>query len=105
MPRVFDRDPLTGTERLFHWNEADESFVIETRQDVTDLVEVNKGIANQHDERTPWKGDMHRVASIPMSVYMDLQKRGIADDERALRRWLDDPDNRVFRTRPGRLSR
>jgi hypothetical protein len=52
------------------------------------------------DKRTKW-GDMSRVASIPLSVYYDLKRRGIADDPVALRKWLNDGDNRVFRTREG----
>jgi hypothetical protein len=47
---------------------------------------------------------MDRVASIPMGVYMELDAKGIARDEKAFARWLDDPDQRAFRTRPGRLG-
>lgn len=103
MARLFDVDPVTKTKRLFHWNEADESFHIETVQDVTDIVEANKGVAARFDERTPWKGDMHRVASIPMNVYMELRAKGIADDDKAFKRWLNSPDQKCFRTRPGRV--
>jgi hypothetical protein len=34
---------------------------------------------------------------------MELKQQGIIDDPKALRRWLNDPDNRYFRTRPGRV--
>jgi len=44
---------------------------------------------------------MARVASIPLNVYYDLKRRGIADDPKAMKKWLNDPDNRVFRTREG----
>lgn len=104
MARVFNTDPITKTKRLFHWNEAEESFHIETLQDVTDIVEDNKGFANHFDERTGWKGDFHRVASIPMPIYMGLPK-DLREDNKALLRWLDDSDQRAFRTRPGKLSR
>jgi hypothetical protein len=46
---------------------------------------------------------MHKVGSIPMSIYHELQKQGILQDEKRLKKWLNDPDNRVFRTRPGRV--
>jgi hypothetical protein len=36
-------------------------------------------------------------------VYYDLKRRGIADDPAALKKWLNDGDNRVFRTREGTL--
>jgi hypothetical protein len=35
--------------------------------------------------------------------YMDLKKKGILDDQVALKRWLNDPENRYFRTRPGQV--
>ena len=54
-------------------------------------------------KRTFHWGDMTRVASIPLSLYFDLKKKGIADDPVAMKRWLNDPDQRFFRTRPGRL--
>lgn len=103
--KTFDVDPLARIHRGLQYDEADDSIIIETKQDTTPVVEAAKASFNQFDERTPWKGDMHRVASIPMTVYMDLVKRGIANDEKAFRRWLDDSDNAVFRTRPGKLSR
>lgn len=104
MARLFDADPVTKTRSFFHWNEAEEAAHIETLQDVTEVVEDNKGLYNLHDERAPWKGDgMHKVASIPLNVYADLQRQGIVDDPEAFRRWLNDRDNLVFRTRPGRV--
>jgi hypothetical protein len=99
--RLFDDDPITGTRRIFHYD--DGRVTLETRQDVEDLVEYTKAVNNLHDERTPWKGDLHRVASIPMNVFMELQKKGIVDDEKAFKEWLNDRDYRVFRTRPGRV--
>jgi hypothetical protein len=46
---------------------------------------------------------MHKVASIPMNVYFDLKEKGILDDPAALKRWLNDSDNRFFRTKAGRV--
>lgn len=101
MKKLLDYDPVTKTRKVFHASTDGEQFHVETLQDVTDLADQNKALLAMTDERANWKGDMHRVASIPMAVYMDLQKRGIVDDTRAFKRWLNDPDNRVFRTRPG----
>jgi hypothetical protein len=100
--RFLDSDPLTGTETWFHWN-GDGTFSIETKQDVTGVVERNKALYNEHDERTPWRGEWHLVGSIPLTVYFDLKQKGVLDDQKALKRWLNDPDNRGFRTRPGQV--
>jgi hypothetical protein len=101
--RIFDEDPIGGRRRLFHYDHTNDTFTIETQQDVTDLVEQNKALAGRFDERSRWAGDWHRVASIPMSLYFDLKRKGLVDDIPALKRWLNDPDNRFFRTRPGRV--
>jgi hypothetical protein len=85
-----------------YWHEHDDgSVTLQTTQIVDDVLEANKGSFNQVDERAGWKGDMHRVASIPMSLYYDLKAKGILDDQVALKKWLNDPNNRYFRTRPG----
>ena len=87
-----------------YWHEDDEGNVtIQTQQDITAVVEANKATFNQVDERAGWKGEMHRVASIPMSVFYDLKSKGIIDDPIALKKWLNSGENAVFRTRPGRV--
>lgn len=98
--RIFDTDPVTGITRYWHMTDKGE-FVIETEQRI-EVDESNTRARNSTDRRTKW-GDMSRVASIPLSVYYDLKRRGIADDPKAMKRWLNDADNRVFRTREGVL--
>lgn len=102
MNRVLRSDPITKTSTVFH--EVEEGkFTIETVQDVEPTAVSNRLKRNYFDERAGWKGDMHHVASIPNVVLWDLQRKGILDDEKALARWLNDPDNRWCRTRPGRV--
>ncbi len=99
--RVFEVIPESGTKRLFHWNDADDTFAIETQQDVTPLIEGNKALFN--DTPNDNKGDLHRVASLPLNLYFDLKKRGILDDPKKFRAWLNDPENRFFRVKEGRV--
>ena len=101
--RILDEDPIAGIRRIHHYDPTTDKFHIETQQDVTDIVDGTKRAFASVDDRAGWKGDRHLVASIPMTIFMDLKKRGIVDDEAAFARWLNDPDNRVFRTRPGRV--
>lgn len=96
-------DPLTGAQTIFHEDFADNELVIENTQDAEPIIETNRALYNSVDERAPWKGGMHRVASLPLTVMLDLQRRGILDDQKAFRKWLNDPENRHFRTRPGRV--
>jgi|DEB0MinimDraft_3_1074331.scaffolds.fasta_scaffold51135_2 hypothetical protein len=100
--RVVSENKEIGQKQYWH-DHDDGSVTIETVQTVDAVAEDNKAVFNQFDERTNWKGDMHRVASIPMSIFYDLQRKGILNDPAAMKRWLNDPDNRVFRTRPGQV--
>lgn len=44
-----------------------------------------------------------KVGEIPLHVWMQLKDEGIAQDPQRLRKWLNDPDNRFFRTYEGRV--
>lgn len=108
MARVFDVDPAAKKREIFHYDHTNDTSYIETVQDVTAIAEENKSLHAMVDERAGWKGDWHRVASIPDAVIVDLNNKGILRgyhcvDERAFKRWLNDGDNKVFRTRPGRI--
>lgn len=99
--RLLDIDPLTGAVETYYYDDADEQFFIERVEDITPLIEHNRWL----DRNAPgnWKGEFHRVATIPATVVADLRQRGILDDPARLRAWLNERDNLVFRTRPGRV--
>mgnify|MGYP006921294479 CR=1 FL=1 len=100
MKLPFSYDPLLGIKRTFHWDDSNDTFLIQTEQETTEIVEANKAAYNDAPDR--W-GDWTRVASIPLSLYFDLKKQGIADDDDAMKKWLNSSDNRFFRTRPGNV--
>lgn len=88
--------------------DGEGGLVIKTSQDVSNIVEANKNEFNSYDERAKWSDDVYgnKVASIPLTVIDDLNKQGIMRgfaviDEKRFRHWLNQPDNRAFRTRPG----
>lgn len=98
MKRILSQNPETGTTTYFH--STPEAIHIEKVQDVTSIVEDAKNVFNSIDERARW-GELTHVASIPMSIFYDLKAKGIVDDEKAMKKWLNSPENRYFRTRPG----
>ncbi len=101
---LVDFDPLT--QIATHIEVEDGKMTVASLQDAEDIVESNKLFYNSTDERARYGEKLTRVASIPMSVWFNhLLPSGIANDEDALKRWLDDPDQKFFRTRPGKLSR
>ena len=100
MKKLLDTDPITGIRHVFNYDEMTDEATITAEQDVSDVIEANKTAFNDAPDRY---GEFTRVAQIPMVIYMDLKKKGILDDQVALKRWLNDPDNRFFRTRPGQV--
>lgn len=100
MDVTLDYTPETLTTETFHFDEMEDKVVIATEQDVTQIIEENKALHNCVTSIDPWK-DMRRIAQIPLSLYFDLDRQGITRDAKAFKRWLNDPDNRFFRTSPG----
>ena len=101
------QNPTNFRETAVH-ADGEGGIVIQTRQDVTDIVEQNKKEYNSYDERARWSDQLfgNKVASIPMTVIDDLNKVGIMRglailDEKRFAAWLNDPMNRAWRTRTG----
>jgi hypothetical protein len=92
-------------QTIFH--DADGNYILEVRQDVSGIIEKNKAEYAAIDERAKW-GDLTKIATLPLAVIDDLNKKGImrgfaVTDERRFKVFLNDPDNRFFRTRPGEV--
>jgi hypothetical protein len=90
--------------------DGDGGIIVETRQDISDNIEQNRKEFNSFDERAKWSNDMfgNKIASIPLTVIDDLNAKGIMRgfavvDQKRMKDWLNSPDNRYFRTRPGRV--
>jgi|TARA_R100001480_G_scaffold50559_1_gene63859 putative lipase involved disintegration of autophagic bodies len=102
--RSLSFDPTSGIRTDFIFEEGtnlkDDQIVIATSQDVTAIVKANKRSANAIDKHQK-HGEWSKVASIPMSVYHQLKEQGITDDPARFKRWLNDGENKYFRTRGG----
>jgi hypothetical protein len=95
-------DPDAQVAQYLHATDDDE-FVIETRAPGNELIaSANAEDFKQYDERANWKGELHKVASIPLEVFYRIPL-DIRRDERALRKWID--ENPWVKTRPGKLSK
>ena len=88
--------------------DGEGGIIIQTRQDVSDIVEQNKKEYNSFDEKAKWSDELfgNKVASIPLTVIDELNKQGIMRgfavlDEKRFAIWLNDPMNRAWRTRTG----
>lgn len=103
MKKLFSHDPDTGITQWFIPEDDGRKFIIQTTQDVTPFVEANKKAYANFDERSNWKGEWHHVATIPLHTFFEMKKKGITESNQKFKRWLNDPDHKYFRTRPGRV--
>lgn len=100
--RFVDYDPLFGVTN-YHHDLGDGKYASEDVVDLASTRDLNSALYN--DAPRHWKKDANNhIASIPLPLYFDLKRQGIVADRKAFLKWLDNPDNRVFRTRPGRLA-
>ncbi len=87
--------------------DGEGGLIIRTSQDVTEIVEQNKAQYNASSVHDKW-GDLTKVASLPFTIIDTLNRKGIMRgfavvDEKEFRIFLNDPENRFFRTRPGKV--
>ena len=101
--KILDVSPDKAITRTWHFNPDTEETTIQTTQDVTAVIEANKRDFAAIDNKANWKGEWHHVASIPESLYYKLKAEGKLDDQAYMKKFLNDPDNRFFRVRPGQV--
>lgn len=91
-------DRIDSSNRVTIHHEEDGKHFVESRQDVTHILAAAKIIADQ-----PPGKDFRHVAFVPETVLNASFTEGWFDDPKAWKRWLNDPDNRDFRTGGGRV--
>ena len=88
------------------YEDGDGGIIIETKQDVSEIIEANKAQLDFDKQRTWHLNELHHVARIPFTVIDDLNKKGVMRgfnviDEVGFARWLNDPENSVWKTYRG----
>jgi len=107
MKKLVHKDALTGKETWCHF-QPDGGFIFETTQNVDALLQENKKQANEYRNGSllgNTQRHQQKVADIPAGLYHELvQKFGRPkDNPNAWKRWLNDYDNRFFRTGGGNV--
>lgn len=104
MKKPLTNDPAGGKRTYMRWDGDDTTVV--TEQKVDHILEHNKRQAND------WKyGNLmnntqahhQKVAEIPATLYYDLVKRlgEPRENMKKWKQWLNDPENRFFRSTGG----
>jgi len=76
----------------------DDKVIYHTTQDVQPVLEHVK----QLSYNKPGK-DLRHVAEVPMVIYQQAMREGWAKDQKAWKKWLNNPDNKLFRTWKGKV--
>jgi len=76
----------------------DEKVVYHTKQNVAPVIQHCKTLA----EHKPGK-DFRHVAEVPMVIYQKALREGWAQDNKKWKQWLNNPDNKLFRTWGGKV--
>lgn len=97
---LFDWDKATGRTVWVREN-GNGTTTWRTDYPVDSIVKQN---AEQRNiAGSGWKADYHQIASIPLNM---IHGEGLGeaiqnDDQKWISRWLNDSDNRAFRTKDG----
>ncbi|AYD02199.1 hypothetical protein [Neorhizobium sp. NCHU2750] len=98
---LFDYDYATGRSV---WRYFDgQQTIFRTDYPVHHLVEQN--LLERQETPAGWKGDWHKIGSVPLNMAYDS---GLVDaitqqDDKFVSRFLNDSDNRAWRTKEGRV--
>lgn len=98
---LYDSDIKLGR---FVWvkHEPNGAMTFRTDYRVDPTVEINKAQRNLAQDN--WKGDYHHVASVPLNIFHEqLAEATQQDDNAYLSKWLNDSDNRAWRTKNGNV--
>lgn len=104
--RRFNETPEQAIKRNWH-EHGDGGVTVHSAQDVSEIIAENKFDFNERGG-SRWKFFQNHVARIPTSLYFSKVREGLFGDradpeDKNLKAWLNDSDNSVWRTRPGKV--
>lgn len=98
---LFDHDPVTGRTV---WLRDNGDGTMTARTDYPHDALIDENTAFRNAVSGGWKGDYHRVASVPLNIFHDqLAEASKQGDDRYLSKWLNDADNAAWRTKAGKV--
>jgi hypothetical protein len=102
--RILDYDPLSKEYTSFQYDELNDDVIIGYHQDIENVLEYNKALANDADySKRGMKESWWHYAKVPNLVQMKMKmEKGIDFHEPshapAVFRYLNDPENKYLRT-------
>jgi len=95
---------VDGVHTAIHTEDGDGTFHVVKTQDIQPTLDYTKYLREQPVNR---KADDRHIAEIPLVLFAKLIRDGIMGsegDSKAILKWLDKPENKVFKTVEGRLT-
>tara|TARA_B100001057_G_scaffold394187_1_gene403301 strand:+ start:3480 stop:3773 length:294 start_codon:yes stop_codon:yes gene_type:complete len=89
----------TKTNLVSEFITEDNKNIYHTSQNVQPVLDHVKRIK----ETTVLSKELRHVAEVPMVIYQQAMREGWVNDKAKWKRWLNDPDNKLFRTWPGKV--
>lgn len=107
---VLSWNPWSKIKEVFHKDMNTGEIVLETTANVKEITDDAKARYAMVDERAAWntgtENDLNHVAYLPMEIWDKVRREtgvNLLTDRKALKEWVNNPDNLHFRTRPGRI--
>lgn len=98
---LYDCDLKLGRQ-VWSRKNADGSTTFRTDYAVQPTIDINQ--AQRNLSQKGWAGDYHHVASVPLNIFHEqIAEASKQDDKAYLSKWLNDSDNRAWRTKEGRV--
>ena len=102
-------DVQNGVTRIAY-DDGEGGLIIQSVTEMSDFIEYTKAKYAENSTGKGW-GDnpidaRNHIATLPSEIINDLNTKGLMRgyhiiDPKGLKKWLNDPENRVFRTRGG----
>lgn len=88
--------------------DGEGGIIIETKQDVTDILKEVEQIREADKARTGHLKDFHHVGKIPFTVIDEMNKKGIMRgfaiiDDAEFAKWMNGAEGQVWKTYRGTL--
>lgn len=98
---LYSYDVKLGRQ-VWYITNPDGSMTFRTDYEVQPTIDQNT--VQRNIAQAGWKGDYHQIASVPLNVFYDqLAEAHNQGDDKYVSRWLNDSDNRAWRTKDGRV--
>jgi len=92
---------VDGVETAVHTEDGTGRFHVTKKQNVQPTLDYTKFLREQPVNR---KAEDRHIAEIPPVLAAKLIRDGIMGDSKAILKWLDQPENKCFKTVEGRLA-